>query len=262
MREAYEISRENMEKAGGRNKKYYDKKLRSTTLYPGDRILVRNLTPRGGTGKLCNHWEETIHTVVRQVKENLPIFEVKPELGKGRSRILHRNLLLSCDHLPMEGQSNKDANLEKRLTKDYKKRSDIVETDRDEEDEDECCLYYSPNQQHSGEGCNEGADELERGTSGLAKQIENIAEIGDQMDAVGLPEDRCLGEEDCDEELIQTEDPLITGQGEEDDENTLSPEQCNDLTTVERQSRPQRERCAPRLFTYDHLGTPSVHKLI
>lgn len=144
MREAYEISRENMEKAGGRNKKYYDKKLRSTTLYPGDRILVRNLTPRGGTGKLCNHWEETIHTVVRQVKENLPIYEVKPELGKGRSRILHRNLLLSCDHLPMEGQSNKDANLEKRLTKDYKKRSDIVETDRDEEDEDECCLYYSP----------------------------------------------------------------------------------------------------------------------
>lgn len=254
MREAYEISRENMEKAGGRSKKYYDKKLRSTTLYPGDHILVRNLTPRGGTDKLRNHWEETIHTVVRQVKENFPIYEVKPELGKGRSRILHRNLLLSCDHLPMEGQSNKDVDLEKRLTKDYKK-SDIAETDRDEEDEDECCFYYSPNQQHGGEGCNKDADELERGASGLAEQIENITEIGDQVDTVGLSEDGCPCEEDCDEELIQAEDPFVTGQeGEEHVENT-SPEQCNDSTTVERHSRPQRERRAPRLFTYDHLGT-------
>jgi len=102
-----------MEKAGGRRKKYYNKKLRSTTLYPDDDILVRNLTPRGGTGKLRNHWEETIHNVVRQVKENLPIYEVKPELRKGRSRILHRNLLLSCNHLLIEGQSNKDVGQEK-----------------------------------------------------------------------------------------------------------------------------------------------------
>lgn len=56
MREAYEIARENVEKAARRSKKHYDKKLRSTTLYPGDRILVRNLKPRGGTGKLRNYW--------------------------------------------------------------------------------------------------------------------------------------------------------------------------------------------------------------
>ena len=82
-------------------KRNYDKKLRSTVLDPGDRVLVRNLTPRGGTGKLRNHWKEAIDTVVRRVKEDLPIYEVQPEQGKGKIRILHRNLLLPCDHLPM-----------------------------------------------------------------------------------------------------------------------------------------------------------------
>ncbi len=65
MQEAHKIARENVGKAAVRSKKHYDRKLRSTTLYPGNRVLVRNLTPRGGTGKLRNHWEETIHTVVR-----------------------------------------------------------------------------------------------------------------------------------------------------------------------------------------------------
>ncbi len=65
MQESHEIAIENVRKAALRSKKHYDRKLGSTTLYPGDRILVRNLTPRVGMGKLCNHWEETIHTVVR-----------------------------------------------------------------------------------------------------------------------------------------------------------------------------------------------------
>uniref|UniRef100_A0A672KG77 Gypsy retrotransposon integrase-like protein 1 n=1 Tax=Sinocyclocheilus grahami TaxID=75366 RepID=A0A672KG77_SINGR len=102
MQEAYTIARENAHKAAQRSKRTYDGKVRSTVLSPGDRVLVRNLTPRGGPGKLRNYWEDLIHVVVKQVGKDVPIYELRPEHGKGRSRVMHRNLLLPCDQLPVE----------------------------------------------------------------------------------------------------------------------------------------------------------------
>ena len=34
----------------------------------------------------------------------MPVYAVKPETGNGRSRVLHRNLLLPCSYLPVETQ--------------------------------------------------------------------------------------------------------------------------------------------------------------
>lgn len=64
MEEAYKIARECAKKSADRSKKNFDKKVRSTTLQPGDRVLVKNLTPRGGPGKIRNFWEDSIHVVV------------------------------------------------------------------------------------------------------------------------------------------------------------------------------------------------------
>lgn len=59
--------------------------------------------PRGDTGKLRSHWEETLHKVVRRVNKDTPVYELVPEQGRGRDcRILHRNILLLCDYLPLE----------------------------------------------------------------------------------------------------------------------------------------------------------------
>lgn len=103
MQEAYEKTKNSARKSAERGKRNHDRKVRSSELEPGDRVLVRNLTPRGGTGKLRSHWEETIHKVVRRVNKDAPFYKVVPEQGKGRdSRILHRNLLLPCDHPPLE----------------------------------------------------------------------------------------------------------------------------------------------------------------
>lgn len=103
MQEAYEKRKNSARKSAERGKRNHDRKVRSSELEPGDRVLVRNLTPRGGTGKLRSHWEETIHKVVRRVNKDAPFYKVVPEQGKGRdSRILHRNLLLPCDHPPLE----------------------------------------------------------------------------------------------------------------------------------------------------------------
>lgn len=102
MQEAQEIAREHVKKASERNKRNYDQKVRYTDLDSGSRVLVKNLTPRGGPGKLRNYWEEQVHVVVRRVAEDVPIYEIKPEQGKGRSRVLHRNLLMPCDYLPLK----------------------------------------------------------------------------------------------------------------------------------------------------------------
>ncbi|MGL4645700.1 MAG: hypothetical protein ACRCVL_01070, partial [Cetobacterium sp.] len=102
MNEACQIAREHANKCAERNKKNYDLKVRCTDLIPGSRVLVKNLTPRGGTGKLRNYWENEVHVVLRQVANDVPIYEVKSEQSKGRSRVLHRNLLLPCDYLPLD----------------------------------------------------------------------------------------------------------------------------------------------------------------
>lgn len=45
MEEAYEIVQENARKSTERGKKHNDEKAKSSVLYPGDHVLVQNLTP-------------------------------------------------------------------------------------------------------------------------------------------------------------------------------------------------------------------------
>lgn len=54
-------------------------------------------------GKLRPYWEQEIY-VVTQKRKDMPVYEVKPESGNGRTRVLHRNLLLPCSFLPVETQ--------------------------------------------------------------------------------------------------------------------------------------------------------------
>lgn len=94
MQEAYEIARQNAKKSSATGKKNYDKGL--------SRVLVRNLTERGRPGKLRSFWEKEVHIVTQRMADSL-VYEVMPEDGKGRKRVLHRNHLFQCDFLPIEG---------------------------------------------------------------------------------------------------------------------------------------------------------------
>ncbi|XP_022111630.1 uncharacterized protein LOC110990852, partial [Acanthaster planci] len=105
MEDAYETARRNAERSSSRGKHYYDKKVCSSVLQPGDRVLVRNLNENGGPGKLRAYWEREVHTVVKRVAEDSPVYELRPESGEGRKRTLHRNLLLPCDFLTSEKPS-------------------------------------------------------------------------------------------------------------------------------------------------------------
>lgn len=48
-----------------------------------------------------SYWENKVHVVVKRRSSDSPVYEVAPE-GGGKSCVLHRNLLLPCDSLPLD----------------------------------------------------------------------------------------------------------------------------------------------------------------
>ena len=115
MKEAYQIAQQNATKAAKRSKEYYNRRVSGGVLQPGDRVLVRNLTERGGPGKLRPHWEDVIHVVVERMGDQSPVYKVKPESACcGRTRVLHRNLLLPCDALELDISSTEPVTRSRR----------------------------------------------------------------------------------------------------------------------------------------------------
>lgn len=62
MKEAYDIASKTIKKTTARGKAYYNQKRQSSVLSPGNRILVRNMSERGGP--LRSYWEDRVHIVV------------------------------------------------------------------------------------------------------------------------------------------------------------------------------------------------------
>ena len=126
-------------------KRAYDKKMFGATLEVGDRVLVKNMSERGGTGKLRSYWENDVHVIVSKKSNDMPVYVVKAENGTGGERVLHRNMLLPCQHLPleipMEGTTS-DPKEKKKAVPDAEEdvnvsaQPDELTSDVDDEDDD------------------------------------------------------------------------------------------------------------------------------
>ncbi|XP_048097779.1 uncharacterized protein LOC125293731 [Alosa alosa] len=131
---------------GKRGKDGYDRKIHGAELSPGCRVLIRNLTERDGPGKLRSFWEERVHVVVKRKHPDSPVYEVQPEDGQGRTRVLHRNLLLPCDFLPVEMDTPEKNRGEKQHKQKKSRPTQYTEPESSsdsEEDEWRCISGWS-----------------------------------------------------------------------------------------------------------------------
>lgn len=74
--------------------------MRSAVIEPGDRVLVRNVGLKSPQ-KLANRWEDHPYIVKEQAITGISVFEVQNDGAPGKTRTLHRNMLLPINTLPI-----------------------------------------------------------------------------------------------------------------------------------------------------------------
>ncbi|TKS65275.1 Retrovirus-related Pol polyprotein [Collichthys lucidus] len=240
MQEAYAIARQNMKKSARRGQKNYNQRAWSSTLESGDHVLVRNLTPRGGTGKLRSYWEDMIYVVKGRKGPDSPVYVVEPLQGTGRRRVLHRNLLLPCPYLveePEAGESNLKEENGGNKTKQRTRRRHTAKYNTYPRDTD---------------SSSEGEDHL--WTAVRHADLPLNAEAKEFCPTSETPRDRpeaaLMPEEHSEEEYVE----------EEGDAPAVETEDEQSNAATERQ-RPKRVRQPKRVYTYDQLGQPTFQQL-
>ncbi|XP_078798076.1 uncharacterized protein LOC111946953 isoform X1 [Oryzias latipes] len=226
MAEAYRLASKSAQKEAMRGKALYDRRTYGAELLPGSRVLVRNLTEKGGPGKLRSFWEHRVHVVTQRKHQDTPVYEIKPENGKGRTRVMHRNLLLPCDFLPLDTEDSQQEKMrKKRYTQEH--QVNTRESSADEEEDEECW----------------------RAISGLPAGRDTRSRLQLRAEApVFHPYNKRSQESDpAEKDEVQAEVPFESSSSDQEDPPYNSVKQY-----------PFRQRKKRQVFTYDKLGLPST----
>ena len=144
MEEAIEVARRNIGRSAAYNKHHYDKRAKAVEMKLEDLVLMRNKREKGGTGKLQSYWEEAIFKVIEK-KENLPVYKIKNIKKVKDIRVIHRNLLMKCEELPLDTFEKKlDRNKGRcrlKVVGEQKMSSKTVQ-DAEDELEDVAVIYH------------------------------------------------------------------------------------------------------------------------
>ena len=252
MQEAYSLAMKNANKSTTRGRTQHDKKATFAKLLTGDRVLVRNVTERGGPGKLRSFWEKTVYRVIKQYGDS-PVYEVTPESGNGRTRVLHRNMLLPCDFLPVTettatvvNPSKQDTRVEGTPRKRFVKKKQNTQSKEDlncSESEDDDFPWYFPAPVTNRSQSNETV--IQSSHKNTSTAFNNNTPLRDTTPTIQVEE---------------TLSPTI-----EQNPEACEPE-CNDESftavspehEIEVRERPRRQRFPPEMLTYNYLGNPTT----
>ena len=96
----YETASGEAKKSAGRQKEYYDERVRYSKLEVGVGVLVEKKGHKG-KHKLADLWEHCPYVVIGQPVPDIPVYEVvKGHARNAKSRALHRNMLLPFTGIP------------------------------------------------------------------------------------------------------------------------------------------------------------------
>ena len=236
MKEAYQIAQQNATKTTERGKEYYNRRVSGGVLQPGDRVLVRNLTERGGPGKLRSHWEHVIHVVVERMGVESPVYKVNPESGGGRTRVLHRNLLLPCDVLELDAPIPEFGTRPRKTAAEKKTLSvsgnDLPNLGEEQEEEDD---FVS-------------VDLVEE----LPSEVQTSGSVSPDED---LPSDSVENHVTTEGTNGPSDETEPGNEGTAGNDETEQSEE-EDIAEQDATTRPQRQRRPPQILTYNSLGNP------
>jgi transposase InsO family protein len=198
LHQAYTIAIRNIQKSQNSQKSNYDRKTRGSVLQLGDRVLVRNVKIRGKR-KLADNWEEDAYDVLEQPNKDIPVYKVKKENGTGSTRVLHRNLLLPINTLPLDIQIPPESSCGKSDHSD-----DVVSSQSESESDEE---YFPVRQQELGQPAvehqaddlpsSDPIDEAVQNEPDIQGEMNNISPIRQERDATVVePADQTDGTPD------------------------------------------------------------------
>ena len=259
MSEAYQLASETAAKKATSGKIQYDKKAKSTTFQPGDRVLIRNVKERGGPGKLRSYWEDEIYKIVCQKSDEIPVYDVIPESGEGKTRTLHRNMLFPCSYLPVEKSAMKPFQ-PKRQNKSKKEKEEPTSEDHATDSEDESEIPKILPEQITKITLTEPHHGLSDSVENVNNQIreEEVQEVNNQ-----IPEEE-VQEGVIPEESVQNlNEPLIPGLTQESAQSGETAIAATERTETNVQAdaqssgSSQRIRRPPIRLAYGNLGQPN-----
>jgi hypothetical protein len=246
MREAHRIAAQNSQRS-----KDDGKKRRNLTKYValevGDRVLVKNVREKGGPGKIRAYWETDIYKIIGIKDEVGVVYEVVPERNpKAKPRVLHRNMLLPCDHLPLETPTPRTPTPRDTITPNAPHSEESEESDQDD-DQLTTNVAYKLGQ--------------------LAREI--MAQAHSTPRLTNREEPTHLDDEESES---TTEEPVFnetdTGAGSSTDEDTEQSSEEDSQSDAEHPTtgnqhsrRPVRQRFPRKIFTYDQKGNPTYETL-
>ena len=121
---AYELATAHTRTSQNRQKVYYDQKSRGAVVETGDRVLVK-VVAFDGKHKIADRWEDIPYIVLKKPNPKIPVYVVKREDDVGKSRTLHRNLLLPIGSLPVNSLDKGNPDPDDKLSDN----NDIIDPD-------------------------------------------------------------------------------------------------------------------------------------